>query len=80
MHDGLASLHRYGLETLKRDGCPCREWRVAAAALVRARHLPSADRLQHARKTLAAAANMVGALAAPDPLGILADRGYAFAP
>lgn len=80
VHDGLAALHRYGIETLKREGRPCREWRRAAALLVRARSQPSTDRIRRARAALAEAATMVGALAVPDPLGVLAERGYAFAP
>ena len=80
VQDGLAALHRYGLEALRGEGRPCREWRYAAAALMRARRNPDAGSVARARLALAKAAAKVGALTVPDPLAILASRGYAFAP
>jgi hypothetical protein len=80
VHDGLAALHRYGIETLKGDGRPCREWRAAAASLLRAAKEPTPGHLARARDSLSRAAAKVGALSVPDPLGVLADRGYDFAP
>lgn len=80
VHDGLAALHRYGLETLRGEGGACREWRYAAATLMRARRDPNPDAVARARHALAKAAAKVGALAVPDPLAVLASRGYAFAP
>lgn len=80
VHDGMAALHRYGIETLKRSGSPCCEWRLAAESLVKARNEPTSEHVAGARRALSMAAAKAGALAAPDPLGILADRGFAFAP
>jgi hypothetical protein len=78
--EGLAALHRYGIETLKGDGQPCREWRTAAAALTRARREPTPHHLSSARSALMRAADKAGSLTVPDPLSVLAEHGYEFAP
>ncbi len=80
VHDGLAALHRYGLERLRRGGRPCREWREAAAALSIARRYPTPNSVAHARRALGHAAEKAGALAVPDCLSMLAANGYDFAP
>jgi hypothetical protein len=78
--EGLAALHRYGIERLRRGGKPCREWREAAAALLLARKHPTPHALEHARRALGSAAAKAGALAAPEALSMLVAKGHAFAP
>ncbi len=80
VQEGLAALHRYGLERLRPGGKPCVEWREAAAALLIARRHPTPRALEHARRALGSAAAKADALAAPDELSMLVARGLAFAP
>ncbi|NNM73539.1 hypothetical protein [Enterovirga aerilata] len=79
VHDGLAALHRYGIENLKNDGCPCREWRVARSALDEALREPTLENVSAARTALIDAAARVGALAATDGHGIFIMRREPFA-
>jgi hypothetical protein len=80
VQEGLAALHRYGIERLQRGGEPCREWREAAAALLLAHRHPTPHALNHARRALGSAAEKAGALAAPEKLSRLVAAGHAFAP
>jgi hypothetical protein len=80
VHDGLAALHRYGIENLKRDGRPCREWRIARSTLDHALQVPTPENVAAARAALVHAADRVGALAASDSYEILVLRGEPFAP
>jgi hypothetical protein len=74
VHDALAALHRYGLETMKNDGQPCREWRLARSALLRALQDRSPAAVSEARSAIVRAAESVGALAATNRVEILLIR------
>ena len=71
VQDGLAALHRYGLADFRLDraGETRAEWAEAAAALVLAKHEPSARNVQAARDALHRLVAAAGSLASEPRLG-----------
>ena len=80
VHDGLAALHRYGIETLKCCSRSGTDWGQAQHALLHALENPRPDKVREAREAVSQAAARVGALAANDSFEILMLRGEPFAP
>jgi hypothetical protein len=80
VEDGLAALHRYGIQQLGGGERPSREWREASAALNLARRYPTPGAVEHARRALGNVAERAGALAVPESLSVLAANGFDFAP